>query len=154
MSTKKKVLLARPSSLLVNNMKRLMVSAHLIPTPLKELNGFQGLSSSEIAGIVVSTTLSSCVKEEYWEVMKMAHEKFNGMPKFLASFANFKRAKLIARSSFKENGLALEALSIDEAYESDFVDFSNHFVIITREDLEDPAKFNSSSLLIKKLMPA
>ena len=62
-------LLARPSALIVEKMKKLVAATGASPIPLNQLNAINDYRSDDIEAIVVSTALSSPVKEGYTSVI-------------------------------------------------------------------------------------
>ncbi|MFY0601122.1 MAG: hypothetical protein JXR03_15705 [Cyclobacteriaceae bacterium] len=152
MNSDRIVLLARPSSLLIENMKRLMESASLSPEPLRSLEKMGEYNQENLAAIVISTAISSPVKESYCEVVERSKELFSGTPIFLASYANIRRTKLIAETKFKERGIKFELISTAEAKGLNVFDARKTIVIITKEDLEDEEKFLQTVDLVKKVV--
>ena len=53
----KYVLLARPSSLIVNDMQKLISATGCEPKPLSSIDEFENYNSDDVAGIVISTLL-------------------------------------------------------------------------------------------------
>lgn len=149
----KKVILARPSSLIVKDMKKLIASSGFEASPINELKELTQINQDEVAGIVISTALSSTVKAKYWEVIKRSIALFPGKPIFLASYATARSAKITAGSHIEEVGNGYELLSIEEAQKLAF-DPEKHILILTQKEISDPVAFPSISELIKKVMKA
>ncbi len=147
----KKVILARPSSLIVSDMKKLVSSTGFEAMPIAEINELTHISQSEAAGIVISTALSSTVKEKYWEVVQRSAAIFPGKPIFLASYATIRSTKITAGAHIKNAGLDFELLSIEEAKSGSF-DSNKQILILTQKEISDPIAFSSISELMKRLL--
>lgn len=135
----KKVILARPSSLMVNNMKKLMAEIKVTPIPLGSMEELGNLSKAGVVGVVVSTALTSTVKMTYPEVIEYFNREFPEIPIFIASFTNFKRTKIIVESTLEKNGVPLSVVSLNQARQSDHLDFKSTAIVITNEDISESA---------------
>ena len=144
----KKVILARPSSLIVKDMKNLVASTGFEATPIAQLSELSTIDPNDVGGIVISTALSSTVKEKYWEVIQRSVALFPGKPIFLASYASVRSTKITAGSHIKSTGLDYELVSIDEAKSGSF-DSNKQILILTQKEISDPVGFQSISDLIK-----
>lgn len=146
----KHVLLARPSSLIVNDMKKLMTATGMQPTPLASLEDIDTYSEDKIGGIVVSTALSSPVKEKYWEVIAKVIAFFPSRPIFLASYASVKSTKITAASRFKEYNIDRNLVCLDEVSAS----FSSRkdVLILTQAEISDDSKFDQILTMIKSIL--
>lgn len=147
----KKVILARPSSLIVTDMKKLISSSGFEAKPIGELKELTELFPADVAGIVISTALSSTVKEKYWEVIKQSATLFPGKPIFLASYATVRSTKITAGAHLKDMGHEYDLLSIDEAKAASF-DCDKHILILTQKEISDPIAFPSIQELMKGLL--
>lgn len=146
----KHVLLARPSSLIVNDMKKLMTATGMQPTPLGSLDDIDTYSEDSIGGIVVSTALSSPVKEKYWEVIAKVIAIFPSRPIFLASYASVKSTKITAESRFKEYNIGRNLVCLDEVNEN--FTSQNDILILTQAEISDGSKFDHILLIIKRIL--
>ena len=146
----KNVLLARPSSLIVNDMKKLMTATGMQPTPLASLADLNSYSEDSIGGVVISTALSSPVKEKYWEVIQSVIATFPNRPIFLASYASVKSTKVTAGSRFKEFDIQRSLVALDEVSE----DFSNQgdVLILTQGEISDDSRFDQILKVIKRIL--
>ncbi|MEM9324411.1 MAG: hypothetical protein AAGA85_02090 [Bacteroidota bacterium] len=136
----KRALLARPSSLIVENMRRFMTTLGLEPTRLNTADELHQYEADEVGCIVISTALSSTVKESYCEIVKKVRSTFPGKPIFIASFADIKRSKVIVRSKFKSGDCDIELLCMEEAARQVPLDFAAFCVLITNDEIKsDPA---------------
>lgn len=144
----KKVILARPSSLIVKDMKKLIASTEFDATPITELAELSRIDPEDVGGIVISTALSSTVKEKYWEVIQRSVALFPGKPIFLASYASVRSTKITAGAHVKSAGLDYELVSIEETKPGSF-NASKQILILTQKEISNPMMFNSISDLIK-----
>ena len=147
----KYVILARPSSLIVSDMKNLIARSGYEPKPIAELRELDDYDPTDVSAIVVSTALSSAVKESYGKVIERSMERFPGKPLFLASFASVKSTKLVAGDHLKKQNIPLRLLSLEEL-ESKGWDPSNEALILTQKEISDPQKIPSISDLIKAVL--
>ncbi|WP_436514502.1 hypothetical protein [Ekhidna sp. To15] len=132
-------------------MKKLVSSTGFEAMPITEINELTSIDEDEVAGIVISTALSSTVKEKYWEVVQRSAAIFPGKSIFLASYATVRSAKITAGAHIKNAGLDYELLSIEEAKSGSF-DANNQILILTQKEISDPVAFSSISELIKRLL--
>ena len=146
----KYMLLARPSALIVNDMKRLVSKTGLEPQPLTSTDQFHDYDESDVGGIVISTALSSKVNEKYWEVIEKAVSYFPGKPIFLASFSTVESTKLTAGNRLKEHGISLELISIEEAQANSLN--SNQILILTQKEISDMSKLPLITKLLKSIL--
>ncbi len=146
----KHVLLARPSSLIVNDMKKLMTATGMTPTPLKSLEHLVNYEESEIGGIVISTALSSPVKEKYWEVISKVIERFPSRPIFLASYASVKSTQITASARFKEFSIARNLTCLDMV--DDRFNSSQDVLILTQSEISDDSRFDKILMIIKRIL--
>ena len=144
------VLLARPSSLIVNDMKKLMSATGHLPTPIKAIEELDHYAESVISGIVVSTALSSPVKEKYWEVISEVIKRFPKKPIFLASYASVKSTIVTAKARFMEFNIQRRLVSLEEVNEQ----FSpeQDILILTQAEISDDARFEAILGIISRIM--
>lgn len=138
----KYVLLARPSSLIVNDMKKLISSTGCQPKPLNSIDEFKNYGSDEVAAIVISTALSSKVKDKYWEVTQSSLTSFPGKPIFLASYSSVRSTKIVAGKRLKEHGIELELLSLDDLKSKAF-NATSHILLLTQAEISNDELFPS-----------
>ena len=146
----REILLARPSSLIVNDMKKLMNAAGVQATPLQSLADLVNYFESNIAGIVVSTALSSPVKEKYWEVILRVVKQFPKKPIFLASYASVKSTKVTAAARFSEFAIERKLVSIEEV-DSNFSS-EKDILILTQSEISDPSQFEKILAIVKRII--
>ncbi len=132
-------------------MKKLISSSGFEANPLEDLSELTKINQNEVAGIVISTALSSTVKEKYWEVIKRSIALFPGKPIFLASYSTVRSTKITAGSHLKNLGTGYELLSIEEASKTSF-DPNSHLLILTQKEISDPVAFPSICELMKRVM--
>ena len=147
----RKVLLARPSSLIVNDMKHLIESTGCEPTPLTSLEELANFESAEVAAIVISTALSSKVKDKYWDVIQRSASAFPGKPIFLASYSSVRSTKITASQRLKDHGIGHELVSLEELDQIVF-DNDKHMLILTQKEISDESKFPAILNCVKKLL--
>ncbi|MEO9482935.1 MAG: hypothetical protein ABJG47_05795 [Ekhidna sp.] len=147
----KKVILARPSSLIVTDMKKLVSATGFEAQPIGEIKELTRMNHKDVAGIVISTALSSTVKEKYGEVIKRSVALFPGKPIFLASYATARSTKITASSHIKNAGLDFELLAVEEAKSITF-DANKQILILTQQEISDPVVFPSVCELMKSLL--
>ncbi len=134
-------------------MKKLISSSGFEANPIEDLSQLTKINQNEVAGIVISTALSSTVKEKYWEVIKRSIALFPDKPIFLASYATVRSTKITAGSHLKDLGNGYELLSIEEARAVTF-DPNSHLLILTQKEISDPVAFPSICELMKRVMKA
>lgn len=138
----KYVLLARPSSLIVNDMKNLITSTGCQPTPLASIDEFDNYEADQVAAVVISTALSSKVKDKYWEVIKRSLIHYPYIPIFLASYSSVKSTKIVANKRLEENGIDMELVSLDEMKVQAF-DSNKQILILTQGEISNQVLFPS-----------
>jgi len=146
----KYMLLARPSALILNDMKRLVKNVGLEPQPLTSTDQFHEYDDSDVGGIVISTALSSKVNEKYWEVIKKALAYFPGKPIFLASFSTVESTKLTAGNRLKEHDIDLELKSIEDVRQSTLAE--GEIMILTKKEIADMGKLPLITKLLKSIL--
>ncbi len=134
-------------------MKKLIASTGFEASPIEELKELTHINQNDVAGIVVSTALSSTVKEKYWEVIKRAIGLFPGKPIFLASYATPRSAKITAGAHLRDIGNGYDLLSIDEAQKMSFDPF-NQILILTQKEISDTVSFASIRDMMKRILDA
>ncbi len=149
----KYVLLARPSSLIVKDMKQLISSSGCEPQPLRSLSEFKNYSSHEVAGIVISTALSSVVSDKYWDVIKKSILSFPDKPIFLASYSSVRNTKITAGQRIKEHNISMELLSLEETKTRDFSQ-KKHILILTQKEISDKMKFPAIKDMVTEILQA
>lgn len=147
----KKVILARPSSLIVTDMRKLVSATGFEAMPIGDINELTKIGQDEVGGVVISTALSSTVKEKYWEVIKRSVALFPRKPIFLASYATVRSTKITAGAHIKNAGLDFNLLSIDEVKSSSF-DADKDILILTQKEISDTVAFTTICELMKRLL--
>ncbi|WP_109833286.1 hypothetical protein [Reichenbachiella versicolor] len=131
-------------------MKKLISSANCDPIPLSSINQLSEFETESIAGIVISTALSSPVKNKYWEVLQNSIEQFPGKPIFLASFASVRSSKVTISAALKKNNIDFDVLSCEEV--SHGFDTNKEIVLLTQGEISDAEKFHRVSELVKAVL--
>lgn len=147
----KYVVLARPSSLIITDMKRLIGKMELDPRPISHITELHAFKANEVGAVVISTALSSTIKEKYWEVVKKVRELFPGKPIFLASFASISSTRITAGAHFERESLDIELSSVDEINTDDF-DPNRQMLILTQRELENTSLLSKISKVALKLI--
>lgn len=132
-------------------MKKLVSSTGFKAEPITKIKELKSINQDEVAGIVISTTLSSSVKEKYWEVIKLSASLFPDKPIFLASYATERSTRITATSHFKEASLDYDLLSINEAKSIPF-NTDKQILILTQKEISDPIAFRPICELMKRLL--
>ncbi|MDW3195080.1 MAG: hypothetical protein R8G66_22090 [Cytophagales bacterium] len=145
-------LLARPSALIVEKMKKLVESTGATPVPLNQLHDASNYRSDEIEAIVVSTALSSPVQESYTSVIDYCWKTIGKKPTFLATYADLRRTKLIANSKFKSYGLDVTLLGLEEAMRMDEELDKDPVFIITHDEIADPTSFPAALTALNTIL--
>jgi len=148
----KKALLARPSSLIVQNMRRFMTTLGFEPTRLSSASELSSYDSQDVACIVISTALTSTVKESYCQIVMKVKDIFPGKPIFIASFADIKRSKVIVNAKFRDATCNMTLLSMEEAWQLGEVDFGTHCVLITNDEIKEEPKLTQSLKRLRSLL--
>lgn len=145
----KKILLARPNSFIVTEMKKFISACNYTATPIADVSEFNNYNPSEIGGIVISTALNSSIKEEYAEVVKLASERFNGIPILLASLIDFDRVNASVNYNLGKSDLQYDLLSISTAAEKTFVNSKSDLIVIEKDDLVNADKYDTTLKTIR-----
>lgn len=147
----KKVILARPSSLIVKDMKKLVSSIGFEAMPIAKISQLTEVNQEEVAAVVISTALTSTVKEKYPEVIQRSAAIFPGKPIFLASYATVRSTKITAGAHISGFGLHYELLSLEEAKNVSF-DSNKQILILTQKEISNPTTFPAICELVKSIM--
>lgn len=145
-------LLARPSALIVEKMKNLVTSVGASPIPIKDLREVDTQNKAAIEAIVVSTALSSPVRESYTEVIDHCWKSLGKRPTFLASYADLRRTKLIASSKFKSYGFDVALLGLEEAMKMEEEHDKDPVFIITHDEIANPSSFPMALTALKTIL--
>lgn len=142
-----KVILARPHSFIVNDMSKLMNDLDFVTQKLSTPMEFDSLNESEISGVVVSTAVSSDVKVDYEEIVRIAKNVFPKVPIMFATIIPIAQAKSGATLRFKKAVIDLEIKSLDEALENK-LNPSNEILLIGKEDITDEKRYELTKEIV------
>ncbi len=132
----KKMILARPSSFIVNEMTNMVEQAGLKPIPLQILLELDHYHPDDVGGVVVSSSTTSVVKESFQEVLYRTYAKFPGKPVFLASMIEIARMEGMVKQRLKGLGISRALISVSDAVNrKDRIDFNKELVVIQKQDL-------------------
>lgn len=145
-------LLAKPSGLIVEKMKKLVEALGSTPLPLKSLNEIKSYNTTEIEAIVVSTALSSPVKETFTQVINQCWKTLGNKPTFLASYADLRRTKIIASAKFQSCGMDVNLLGVSEVMDERAQPVKNPIFIITHDEIANPASFPVVLVALKRIL--
>ncbi len=145
-------LLARPSALIVQHMKALVQSAGYEPLPLTNLREVEKTEKSEIAAVVVSTALSSPVKESFAQVIDYCWRFLGPRPIFLASYADLRRTKIIAGSKFRDFGMQVDILGLEETRDLAEFDYRRQVFVITQKEIANSQQMPIALVAVKKIV--
>lgn len=145
-------LLARPSALIVEKMKKLVESVGATPIPLKNLFSVNTYNPDEVEAIVVSTALSSPVEETFTQVIDHCWKSLGKKPTFLASYADLRRTKVIAGSKFKAYGMDVDLIGLSEVMNLEEEQVHNPVFIITHDEIANPESFSVSLMAVKRIL--
>ncbi|MEO9869706.1 hypothetical protein [Ekhidna sp.] len=132
-------------------MRKLISSTGCEPKPLAGIEELANFSPEDVAGIVISTALSSTVKEKYWEVIKKAMQIFPDKPIFLASYSSVRSTKITAGTHIQQYEIPFELVSLDEVKLESFERKSN-ILILTQKEISDDSKFESILKVVKGIL--
>jgi hypothetical protein len=149
MSTKR-ILLARPNSFIVDEMKRLIADSGYTPTPINDLEELMQYDTAEIGGAVISTAFSSTVKEDYHEVVKAVIEKFTGIPVMLATLIDVEAIRKAIDLKFEAIGLDFEMHSMEMAGAKGMLTPRKDMIIIQKNDIADEAVYARTLKTVKQ----
>ncbi len=133
-------------------MKKLVDAVGATPIPLKNLFAVNTYKPDEVEAIVVSTALSSPVEESFTQVIDHCWKSLGKKPTFLASYADLRRTKVIAKSKFKACGMEVELIGLSEVADLDDEPFHNPIFIITHDEIANPASFSVSLMAVKRIL--
>ncbi len=145
-------LLARPSALIVEKMKKLVKAVDATPLPIKNLDEINSQKADEVTAIVVSTALSSPVKETFTQVVDYCWKSVGKKPTFLATYADLRRTKIIAQSKFEAYGMEVTLLGLGEALDRKDEPLINPVYIITHAEIANPDSFHQSAMALKTIL--
>jgi len=129
----KKVLLARPSLFIVNDMRHLLVDSSYVPTPIKHINELQLHIFTQVGGAVISTALNSEVVEDYAQVAKAL--KDSTIPIMLATLVPFENLVKALKIKFLNNGLTMNFYSIQDAARRLILNPNTDILVIHKDDI-------------------
>ncbi|NCP84800.1 MAG: hypothetical protein GW809_02245 [Bacteroidetes bacterium] len=131
----KKVLLARPSLFIVNDMRHLLIDSSYVPTPIKHLNELQLQDFSKVGGAVISTALSSEVAEDYAQVAKAIKDIDISTPIMMATLVPFEHLIKALTIKFSTNGMNMNFYSIQIASRKLSLNPTTDVLVIHKDDI-------------------
>lgn len=146
----KKVLLARPSVFIVNDMRRLLTDLSFYPTPIKVLDEINLYQKSELVGAVISTAIQSEVKEDYAQVAKALKQFDAGLPIMLATLVPFENLVKALKLKFESNGLSMNFYSIKEASKQFTLNPIKDALVIHRDDITSESDYQITFSTVQK----
>lgn len=149
-TSNKKVLLARPSVFIVNDMRRLLTDLSFHPTPIKVLDEINLYQKSEVAGAVISTAIQSEVSEDYAQVAKALKQFDAGLPIMLATLVPFENLVKALKLKFESNGLSMNFYSIKEASKQLTLNPTKDALVIHRDDITSESDYQITFKTVQK----
>ncbi len=146
----KKVLLARPNSFIVKEMKRLVSDCGYLATPLGDLDELSEHDASEVGGVVISTALVSSVTADYGEVARVTLEKFPGVPVMLATLASYESIRPALELKFEQIGIDHELRSMSSAGASEQFSAAEEMLVIQKSDISDEHLYSSTRQTVNR----
>lgn len=150
MSSRKKVLLARPSVFIVNEMKPFIEMADFEPRPLKDLATLPNLPGNEIAGTVISTAINSDVKESLLDVTLKVREHFPKMPLVFATLVEFEHLKKSLELKFADFPVDFEFLSLQMAKIRPLLYPEKQVIVLHKDDIDSDSKRREAAQTIRR----
>lgn len=146
----KKVLLARPSLFIVNEMKPFIELTGYEPRPLRNLEILDKISQEQVAGTVISTAINSDVKESMEEVISRIRSRFPNMPVVLATLVDFEH--LIKALRLKESafGNPVNFLDLQRAENKLTLDSKREVLVLHKSDIDTDEKRKSAASVVKR----
>lgn len=145
---KNKVLLARPSSFIVNDMKRLMTEMGYRPTPISRLSDVGKMPLKEILGAVVSNQLSSSIPEDYKEVILEIKRVNPSMPVLLASLVEFTGIEKGLRAKFE--GTPFVFFAVHDVARKLVFNTSTDILVIHLSDITDEIRLKNTASVLNR----
>lgn len=145
---KTKVLLARPSSFIVTDMKRLMTDMGFQPNPITKLADVQNLPLQEFAGAVVSIQINSTIPEDYKQVIVEIKRVHPTMPILLASLVEFQDIAKGVKAKFE--GTAFQFYGMQEATRKMTFDPKNDIIAIQKADITDETRYKNTISVLRR----
>ena len=148
--TPKRIILARPNSFIINDMKHLLSDGYYIPTPIDHLSKLNQYSVSEISGVVISTAINSTIEEGYDMTVKEVINKYKTVPILLASLISLDKIRKTIKLKFDKIGLDFDLLSIEDAMKKSSIDPSKEIIVIEKQDIAYEYAFPKTLSIIKR----
>jgi hypothetical protein len=145
----RKIVLARPNQIIVNYMRSLVLKTGCDPHPIQDLEEIYKIEESLIGAIVISTSVSSVVKQDYLEVLKEVLDKFPNKPVVLATLSSTTSLEKIVSRKLKEWGIVRGIIGTDSN-----ITLRNHqqIQVITKKDLSEKSTAEKALLQLRQLL--
>lgn len=147
---KKKVLLARPSFFIVNEMKAFINICNYDPVPLKNMDIIKTIPENALAGAVISMAINSDVKESLIEVAIILRNQYPNMPIMLATLVDFDMIKKSLGLKFADFPDKINFLDMTAASNKLILNTKNDILIINRSDIDTDQKRMTASRVVSK----
>lgn len=132
----KKVLLARPHSFIVSEMRPFLERSGFAPAPLENLAALNAGSPGALSGAIISTAVLSSVGASADEVFAALRKKYPRVPVLFAGLTEFPMMKGVVERVVKALHPGAEVLPIETATESHpGLGRDNVFLVLRKEDL-------------------
>jgi predicted RND superfamily exporter protein len=141
--------LARPNQIIVNYMRSLVLKTGCDPHPIQDLEEIYKIEESLIGAIVISTSVSSVVKQDYLEVLKEVLDKFPNKPVVLATLSSAESLEKVVSRSLLDWGVHRKLSDTDS---SQSLSAKLHIQVISKKDLTDESTFDKALLQLRQLL--
>lgn len=151
MSITKKVLLARPHSFIVSEMKPLLEKSGFVPAKLDSLQALDSGSLGFMSGAVVSTAVVSTISATADEVFVALRHKYPKLPILFAGLTEFSLMKNGIERIVRRVHPNAEVLPFSEATESHpGLGRENVFLVLRKGDMSDGPSANLAERILRK----
>ena len=149
--TAKKILIARPNVLIVEEMTRAIRDCGLEPVRISHIDEINNIKTAEIAGAVVSTAVNSAVAASFESVITALRTQHPGIPLLLATLIRADKATRLIDQQLKRQHLQYQLHILSECPEGASFDATREMVILQKEDLTDDRKRVSTLQVMRSL---
>lgn len=151
MSTTKKVLLARPHSFIVSEMKPLLEKSGFAPTKLDSLQALESGNLGPMSGAVISTAVISTISATADEVFTALRRKYPKLPVLFAGLTEFSLVKGSVERMVRRIHPDAEVLPFSEATASHPGLGREHvFLVLRKEDMSAGASAELAERILRK----
>lgn len=136
MPATKKVLLARPHSFIVSEMRPSLERAGFVPSALESLAALEAGGTGALSGAIISTAVLSSVGASADEVFVALRKRYPRLPVLFAGLTDFAMMKGVVGRIVQALHLGADVLPIAAATESHpGLGRDNVFLVLRKEDL-------------------